>query len=311
MPANRPRVDLSYDIGFIPSNPVIRIGNYVFIDVNRDGLQDAGDTPVSGATVTLRCVTPPPGCAFTPNTATTTTVNGFYNFTSGATMLTQNALRANEQYELVIGLTGPLANHQATRSFRGTNAAIDSNGQHTSALVVSAPVAALSLGETNEDYDFGFIPQYTVGDRVFNDNDGNGCYDAGVDTPIDGVTVTLSGGTLTAPRTTLTNAMGIYTFASLGPASSADIWAETLQAGTTYTISIRPGEVPNTNLSPANTCGGDDTRDSDGVRVPPTGTITSIDQVMFDDSADWFCRLTTIVCRCVAISFQRQSRSDA
>ena len=43
--------DPTLDFGFVPGS--VSVGDFVFIDEDRDGVQDAGDTPVQDATLTL------------------------------------------------------------------------------------------------------------------------------------------------------------------------------------------------------------------------------------------------------------------
>ncbi|MBK9463111.1 MAG: carboxypeptidase regulatory-like domain-containing protein [Sphingobacteriales bacterium] len=57
------------DFGFVPTGS---IGDYVWNDLNGDGVQDAGETGISGVTVTLS----PDGTT----TTTTTDANGNYSF---------------------------------------------------------------------------------------------------------------------------------------------------------------------------------------------------------------------------------------
>ena len=63
--------------------PLVSVGDYVWFDLNRDGLQTGGEAPVSGVTVELLDASgnsiDPPGVA--TQTLTTTNVSGFYSFT--------------------------------------------------------------------------------------------------------------------------------------------------------------------------------------------------------------------------------------
>jgi serine-aspartate repeat-containing protein C/D/E len=274
--AARPRTDLSFDFGFFPLVLTVRLGDRVFIDVNRNGIQDPGtDTFVAGVTVTLR----PANGALTEMT-TVTNGTGHYEFVSSPVASNPNSVRPNENYQLIINTAdanSPLVNHQATKLTPPTGSeANDSNGVHLTRTLVAADATTGAPGTSDLTYDFGFIPIYTVGDKVFADTNGNGLQDGTpAEAGIRDVTVTLSGGLLPAPRTTVTEPDGTYFFTSLSP-SDTDTWADTLQAGTTYVITVRPGEVPRSRASPPNQ-GMDDTVDSDGIPTP-SADPTSVDQ---------------------------------
>ena len=55
--------------------PTASLGDYVFADNNKDGIQDAGDTPIPGVVVVLLDGTN------TPIRSTTTNASGLYSFT--------------------------------------------------------------------------------------------------------------------------------------------------------------------------------------------------------------------------------------
>ena len=204
--AQRPRTDTSFDFGFIPLIATIRIGDRVFIDNNRDGLQDAGDTPPTGAvTVTLR-----PEDTNLPEMVTTTNATGYYEFVSSPIASMPNSVRPNQNYQIIIDVTNaPLIGHQATKNTPpGSNSELtDSNGRHLTRALVVADATTGSLGSDDPSYDFGFIPVYTVGDKVFSDTNGNGFQDMG-EPGIPDVTVTLTGGLLPVPRSIVTDSNG-------------------------------------------------------------------------------------------------------
>ncbi|RYF73495.1 MAG: DUF11 domain-containing protein, partial [Cytophagaceae bacterium] len=172
------------------------LGDYVFNDKNRDGIQDAGDSPIPGVVVTL----------YQNGTAvqtTTTDVNGLYSFT-GLTPGTSNSY--------VVGFTAP-AGYSTTSPLSGTDATKDSNADPITGRSTSVTLAS---GENNPTIDAGFYqPTAGLGDYVFEDKNANGIQDTG-DVPIPGVLVTLytSG---SAIATTTTDVNGLYSFTALTP----------------------------------------------------------------------------------------------
>jgi hypothetical protein len=174
------KIDLTYDIGLIALNNIVSIGDFVWFDTNRDGLQTAGEPGVVDVTVTLR--------DSNGNTMSTVTNSmGLYLFSSTSP---GSILQASSSYIIEISLaTGPLVGYQATLPFVGSNTNIDSNGQHLNNVTVSCTAASGSLGTSITSYDFGFIPIFYIGDFIWSDNNANGLQDAG-EAGISGVTGT-------------------------------------------------------------------------------------------------------------------------
>ncbi|WP_332368278.1 SdrD B-like domain-containing protein [Spirosoma telluris] len=185
------------DAGFyIPS---ASLGDYVFFDANKDGVQNNGDTPLSGVLVTL----------YTNGSAaatTTTNASGFYSFTG---------LTPGSSLSYSVGFTTP-SGYTATLANQGSDDALDSDADLITGQTQSVTLAP---GEFNQTLDAGFyIPGAGLGDYVFADNNKNGVQDNG-DTPLSGVLVTLyTNGSAVA--TTTTNASGFYSFTGLTPGSS-------------------------------------------------------------------------------------------
>ena len=185
------------DAGFyIPS---AGLGDYVFFDANKDGIQNTGDTPIAGAVVTL----------YTNGVASATTVtnaSGFYSFTG---------LTPGSSTSYSVGFTTP-SGYTATLAHQGTDGALDSDADIITGKTQSVTLAP---GEFNPTLDAGFyIPSAGLGDYVFADNNHDGIQDTG-DTPIAGAVVTLYTNGV-ASATTVTNASGFYSFTGLTPGSS-------------------------------------------------------------------------------------------
>ena len=178
------RADLTIDFGFEPLQSTVKLGDFVWLDQNRNGAQDAGEPGVAGVTLSLRDQNG-------EVTSTVTDANGRYEFTSGETAATATGVEANTDYTIVINLIGPLSGLQATRvGGAGGDTTRDSNGVHTSATFVTADARTGALGSDDRSFDFGFVPVFEIGDFVWSDVDGDGVQDAG-EPGIAGVTVTL------------------------------------------------------------------------------------------------------------------------
>ena len=192
------------------------VGDYTWMDVNRDGLQDADEPALPGVTVTL---TRADGSAVTdasgnPVAAVTTDANGKYVF--------ENLLPGDYK----VSFQAP-AGYVATTSDAGDDRAADSNGASASVTLVQ--------GQTDDTIDFGAVGTGVIGDQLFvdvNQNGGN-APDAG-DKPLAGVKVTLTWtgpGGITRTYETTTDADGKYKFENLLPGDyKVSIDPETLQA---------------------------------------------------------------------------------
>ena len=178
------------------------VGDKVWMDVNRDGIQDADEPAMPGVTVTL---TRADGSAVTdasgnPVAAVTTDANGKYVF--------ENLLPGDYK----VTFTNP-AGYEATVSDAGDDRGADSNG--TEAAV------SLTQGQDDATVDYGLVGTGVIGDQLFVDVNQNGgsAPDAG-DKPLAGVKVTLTWtgpGGITRTYETTTDAEGKYKFENLLP----------------------------------------------------------------------------------------------
>ncbi len=191
------------------------VGDYTWMDVNRDGVQDADEPALPGVTVTL---TYEDGSAVTdasgnPVAAVTTDANGKYSF--------ENLLPGGYK----VSFQAP-AGFKATTSEAGDDRAADSNGATAS--------VTLAQGQTDDTIDFGAVGTGVIGDQLFVDvnQNGGGAPDAG-DRPLAGVKVTLTWtgpGGITRTYETTTDADGTYKFENLLPGDyKVSIDPETLQ----------------------------------------------------------------------------------
>jgi len=185
--ANDVGVQLTFTNTFTPPPPTGEIGDYVWYDVNGNGVQDGTEAGIPGVTVTLS------GAA---SGTTTTDANGFYNF---------GGLGAGS-YTVTVATP---AGYVASPSNQGGDPTKDSNGS-------PASVTLATDASVDQTIDFGFTNGTgEIGDFVWFDVNGNGVQDGG-EGGIAGVLVTLSGA---ASGPTTTNANGYYSFGGLSAGS--------------------------------------------------------------------------------------------
>jgi uncharacterized repeat protein (TIGR01451 family) len=224
--------NLTIDAGFVP---LASLGDFVWSDVNGNGIQDLGEAGLPGVAVTLDPNTPSDP---SDDAVTTTDSGGAYLF---------DGLRPGTYR---VTFTSP-AGHVPSPSNVGGDDAVDSDP--VGGVVVEVIVA----GEHNPTIDAGFVALASLGDFVWADLDGDGVQDAG-ESGVPGVTVQLLDGAGDPVAGTSTGDDGRYHFTDLPPGA--------------YRLRfIAPsGSV----LSPRDR-GGDDAVDSDpdpstGVTAPTT-----------------------------------------
>jgi hypothetical protein len=222
----------SVDFGFRPD---FEIGDYVWRDVDGDGVQDATDTPLANVVVELRAN------ASTSQVLATTLTNatGFYKFDS----LAFPVMQPQTNYAVVINLTQAVFTGLRPTLVRASNAtaATDSDGVENAATS-SVAIAARTpfFGAVDYTFDAGFVPEIMLGDLVWHDVNGDGVYDPATETPLANITVTLTqrtpGGVVT--WVTKTDANGLYKF------------DQDLLAFTNYEISVKLAELPGFEPTP-------------------------------------------------------------
>ncbi|WP_305799134.1 SdrD B-like domain-containing protein [Roseococcus sp. SDR] len=167
------------------------IGNFVWLDTNNDGDQDAGELGVANVTVRLlRADGTPTGLT------TTTDAAGAYSFT--------NLAPGDYRVEFVAPL-----NRAIGKQDLGGNDARDSDANPTTGRT---GIISLESGENDDSVDAAIVELGALTGRVWVDRDGDGLEESG-EASRAGITVNLlsADGTPTG-RTTTTNASGEYLF---------------------------------------------------------------------------------------------------
>ena len=200
--ADRTDVDFGY-------RGTASLGDRVWNDLDADGVQEAGEAGLNGVFIEL--------VDDGGNVVATqvTSGDGNYTFTNLAT---------GTYTVRVVSATLP-AGHVQTYDLDGIGT------PHT----VSGPVT-----ESRTDVDFGYrnTNNLSVGDRVWNDADGDGFQDVG-EAGLNGVTVQLYNSSGTVIATQVTSGNGNYTFTNLAPGLyAALVVSSTLPAGYVQTYDL-------------------------------------------------------------------------
>ena len=229
--------------------PLGSIGDRVWEDLNGDGAQDAGEAGINGVTVRL--------LDDEGNLVATAVTSGDGNYSF------DNLLPGDYTVEIDRS-TLPAGLDEATFDADGT---LDDRSD-----VMLAP------GENRTDIDFGYRGSGSIGDRVWQDTDGDGVQDAG-ETGINGVTVRLldAGGNEIA--TTVTSGDGGYSFDNL-PAGdyTVEIDGSTLPAGVDEATFDLDGTLDNRTTL---TLGANEDRTDADFGYRPSGSLG--DRVWLDD----------------------------
>ncbi len=231
--------DLTWDAGLYQ---LASVGDFVWDDLNKDGIQDAGESGVSGVTVSL----------FTSEgilvDMTTTTGSGSYEFTN---------LEPGDYY---VVFSAPTA-----YAFSPQNAGLDDN-LDSDADTTTGETATFTLipGENDISWDAGMYRLLSsFGNHVWVDLNGNGIQDTS-EPGLNDVTVNLYDSANNLVGTTITTTIGsddgIYGFTNLVPEYY-------------YAVFTIPGGYAVTLLNQ----GADDAEDSDADRTTGRTPLTQLD----------------------------------
>lgn len=189
----------------------VSVGDFVWLDSNRNGLQDPGEKGIKDVVLTL---VGPDGGPVTdvfgnPVGPQTTDANGYYSFDH------LPALTGTQTYTVKIDQVASepvLRPYVPTLEGVGGDRGKDSSTWHASTL----PGELHQDGDRDPTLDFGFVTKtYAVGDYVWIDANSNGLQDPG-EKPLAGVKVELFDELGTKLAETTTNADGRYIFDELG-----------------------------------------------------------------------------------------------
>ncbi|MCZ7591066.1 MAG: carboxypeptidase regulatory-like domain-containing protein [Kiritimatiellae bacterium] len=183
---NNPTLDAGL---YIPA----RLGDYIWHDVNWDGIQGGSETGIPNVVVTLY------DAASNVVGTTTTDATGFYEFTN---------LVPNTYF---VGVTPP-AGYNLTQQYQGGDSTLDSNADADGFM---APVT-LQSGDNDPTLDAGLYIPTSLGDYVWRDDNYNGVQD-GAEPGISNVVVTLYDSGNAIVGTTTTDGTGFYEFTNLTP----------------------------------------------------------------------------------------------
>jgi hypothetical protein len=272
------------DVEYLQDEGYIQIGNRVWNDANKDGIQNPGEPGIGGVVLELldefgNPVDSDPFVPTTQPTYVTTDANGNWYISSepgtdDIGVQYDVALLPNTKYIIRLattgpgndwdetalgGLGGPRAGGDLEKFFISPIVGALGNGEpgfsdNDAALVNSIPQATFitgALGENNFNIDLGFTKLGSISDKVWNDVNGNGLQDAG-ELGIAGVTVTLRNNSNNTIATTKTDAFGNYIFKDLLTSVTGVNYSVKFSTPVGYEFTTQSGAVTVTNNSDVN-----------------------------------------------------------
>ncbi len=188
---------LSIDAGLYKKASV---GNLVWLDEDADGIQDNGESGISGINVTLHYASDDTIAA-----SDTTDGSGYYLFEDvnpGTYYVQFNDLRTVRPY--------------VVSKANATSDSKDSDGVQGEQTQTRTPDFTMASDEVNLTFDLGLYEYAEVGDLVWIDTDRDGAQDVEETTGVENVTVTLIQNGVDVAVTT-TSDLGMYLFEELVP----------------------------------------------------------------------------------------------
>ena len=248
--------------------PKAKIGDYVWLDLDRDGIQDfyiqdpdLDEPGINGVTVNLYKADDPNTIFMTQLTHVNADTSGYYEF----------EVCSGDYFVEFIAPTGE--GYIFTQQDQGTDDALDSDADETTGRTIATH---LDPAEVDHTWDAGFYKTASLGDFVWHDIDADGIQDPGEE-GIDGVTVTLHRADGSVVGTTTTANGGLYEFTDLLPDD--------------YYLCFDYSATIYTQVSPQNQ-GANDELDSD---VDPVGGCTEITTIVSgENDITWDMGLYTL-----------------
>lgn len=219
---------LDEDFGFMPTG-YGSIGDFVWSDTDRDGVQDTGEPGIANIMMRL----------YADN-------NGDGVIDSGDSLAAVTATAAGGGYTFA---NLPAGSYLVDVDTLDADIPLDGNGVRYGLSTGNDPLpVSLAEGETYVDADFGFCPNGVIGDLVWRDNDHDGSPDPG-ESGISGVTVNLytdtnqngvyeTGEALV--RTDVSDANGLYEF----PSVPSGYYVVVVTPPANHTLTGDPDELP-------------------------------------------------------------------
>lgn len=182
----------------IEVSPCNRLGNFVWLDVNSDGIQDPGELGVEDVTVNLVN-------SVTGETIMTTETdeNGNYIF---------EGIPVGSYYLEFVPPSGYISTTPNFMNNDEIDSDIDdSHGTNTTDIYI------VDTHTDNISVDAGLVPAASIGDFVWFEEEPNGQYEEGKDTPLEGIEVKLIDISGDRVLSTTTDENGFYLFDNLRP----------------------------------------------------------------------------------------------
>jgi len=254
-------VFLNGDFGYQPTGaPLYNIGDWIWMDINGDGVQDSAEPGIAGVTVSLQ------DSNGNILATTTTDADGKYLFTDLPDGETFTVL-VTDTDNVLDGLRPTFDNDSTT------------NGPDEKSELTLA-------GADDLDQDFGYAPPAigsgagAIGDTVFLDRDANGAPDTGEG--LEGVTVRLLDADGTVVAVAVTDEQGRYLFAGLDDGDyTVVVETTTLPAGLANTVDPDGG---NDSSSTVTIAGGNTDLDQDfGYVVADAADAGRIGNLLWND----------------------------
>jgi protocatechuate 3,4-dioxygenase beta subunit len=239
--------DLTWDAGLYQK---ASIGDKVWLDTNKNGVQDGGEAGITGVTVKLL------NAAGTVVASATTDANGNYLF--------KDLVPGDYSVQVVAP-----AGYAFTSKDLGGNDATDSDVDQTTGKTITT---TLESGENDLSWDAGLSQQTaSIGDKIFYDTNANGIQDAG-EAGVQGVVVELRDANWNVLDTRTTDAGGNYRF-------------DDVAAGQ-YRIDVQEWTLPSGYAFTAANQGTNDAVDSDVINTGGHMDLTVLDAGEVDLSWD-------------------------
>ncbi|WP_106136925.1 SdrD B-like domain-containing protein [Spirosoma oryzae] len=218
--------------------PYGSLGNFVFVDNNKDGIFNAGDTGLDGVKVYLYDQT-----GTTKLDSTVSANGGKYLF---------NSLRSGT-YKVRFSAPGGMQYTQQAPTGTAMGSVAGADG-FTGLYTIDTEKGAGDPGRDNMTVNAGFIPKVvptaTLGGIAFVDANGNGIRES-EDGGMPGIVVTLFQSTtagVTQIATTTTTASGAYSFTGIAAGSGYYVKFDTTGLGARGYVVTKPGATTNTAL---------------------------------------------------------------